>query len=217
MGKLLRDFGTFDLWKIEQNDLADFTKFVLRIYYEHHMHVSAPMDEVEACIKEDERLYPYTHFYAVKTKDGKTFGTINACLWNGKESLAIEREYNLDLKQLIKARGLTPPQIWHMGRFAIDRPIINQYETLRDTQGLFFKLLMAHAFAHVSAHPDNLMIAECDRKLQNTLVKLGVFSEELSEGHFVLGSEALPILNTGAGLQSFVEKHKHLLSYVQSE
>jgi hypothetical protein len=214
MGYILQNFKVFDLWKMEQNDLVDFTKFVLRIYYEHHLNVPAPIDEVEMCIKEDELLYPHTHFYALKTKEGNFFGAINACLWDGIEELAIEREYNLNLKQLIKARGLNPSEIWHVGRFAIDRKLINQNQILRKSQGFYFKLLMTYAFAHVCTHSDNLMIAECDKKLQGTLVKLGIVSEELSKGHFVLGSEALPILNTGAGLRPFVEKHKHLLNYV---
>ena len=214
MAKFLQNFGAFDLWKMEQNDLADFTTFVLRIYYEHHLQTPAPIEEVEACIEEDQRLCSHTHFYALKTKDGNIFGTINACLWDGKEKLAIEREYDLDLKRLIETRGLNPPEVWHMGRFAIDSKIINQNEALRATQGLFFRLLMTLAFAHVSRLPDNLMIAECDKKLQNILIKLGIFSEELSEEHFVLGSQALPILNTGAGLHLFVEKHKHLLNHV---
>jgi len=214
MGKLLRNFDTFDLWKMGQRDLVDFTKFVLRIYYKHHMNIPAPIEEIEACIKEDQRLYPYTHFYAVKTKDGNIFGTINACCWNGNEKLAIEREYNLDIKQLIKARGLNPPQVWHIGRFAIDRKFISQTQALRALQGLFFKLLITSAFSHICTHPDNLAIAECDTKLQRTLVKLGIVSEELSKGRIVLGSEALPILNTGEGVRAFVEKHKHLLSHV---
>jgi hypothetical protein len=214
MARFLQRFDAFDLWKMEQDDLADFTKFVLRIYYEHHLQTPAPIEEVEACIKEELQLYPDTHFYALKTKDGNIFGTINACLWDGKEKLAIEREYDLDLKQLIETRGLNPPQVWHIGRFAIDRKFINENQSLRALQGLYFKLLIVHAFAHISTHPDNLAIAECDRKLQSILVRLGISSEELGSERFVLGSQALPILNTGAGVRAFVDKHKHLLSYV---
>ncbi len=57
------------------------------------------------------------------------------------------------------------------------------------------------------------MIAECDRKLQKAFFALDIFCEELSSGHFVLGSEALPILNTGAGLHKFVEKYRHLFKH----
>jgi hypothetical protein len=210
----LNHFETFDLCKVKECDLADFTKFVLRIYYEHHLQVPPPIDEVEACIKEDKHLFKHSHFYALKTKEGEIFGTVNACLWNGEDELAIEREYNLDIKQLLKMRGLNPPQVWHIGRFAIDRQFINQNEKLKRFHVFYFKLLLTCAFSHVCIHPDNLAIAECDKKLQKTLVGLGVFSEELSKGHFVLGSEALPILNTGVGVQPFFDKHKHLISHV---
>jgi len=212
--KPLQDFEHFDLWKVELPDLADFTRFVLRIYYEHHLQIPAPIEEVETCIKEDEYRYERTHFYAVKTKSGEIFGAVNASLWDGKNKLTIEQEYNLDIKQFLKTRGLNPPQIWHTGRFAIDRKIINQNQTLRVMQGFYFKLLLTCAFSHVCTNPENVMIAECDEKLQKALVALGIYSEELSKGNFVLGSMALPILNTGAGLQSFFEKHKHLLGYV---
>ncbi len=92
MGVILRDFGAYKLWKMEQQDLEDFTKFVLRIYYEHHLNIQAPIEEVEACIKEDKRLYKYSYFYALKTEEGKTFGTVNASLWNGKVLTYIPRQ-----------------------------------------------------------------------------------------------------------------------------
>jgi hypothetical protein len=120
---------------------------------------------------------------------------------------------NLNIKELIKKLGLNPPQVWHVGRLAIDRQIINENPALRATQGIFFKKLITHAFAHICTHPDNLAIAECDRKLHSTLVRMGIASKELSAGHIIWGSEALPILNTGTGVQAFVEKHKHLLYY----
>jgi hypothetical protein len=128
--------------------------------------------------------------------------------------LAIEREYNLDIKRLIRERGLNPAEIWHVGRFAIDRQLINQNEALKAQQIFYFKLLITCVFVHICAHPDNIMIAECDTKLQGTLIKLGIFSEELSNGHFILGSDALPIFNTSAGLKPFFEKHKHIINYV---
>jgi len=214
MGKLLQSFEHFGLWKIERQDLAEFTKFVLRVNYEHHLQTQVPLDEIEMRIKEDERHFSDTHFYVLKTVCGQIFGTINACLWNGKDELAFEREYNLNLKTLINTLGLNPPQIWHIGRFAIDRKFVNQNETLGTFQKIYFKLLMTSVLVHVCTHSDNLMIAECDRKLQKILVKLGIVSQELSNGHMIMGSETLPILNTGAGVRPFVEKHKQLLSYV---
>ncbi len=214
MSCLLQDFGTYELWKIGKQDLAEFTKFVLCIYYGHHQNISPPVKEVEDCIKEDEHLYPCSHFYALKTKEGQIFGTINVCLWNGEEKLAIEREYNLDIKQLIKERGLTPPEIWHIGRFAIDRNIIKQNETLKTSQAVFFKLLMTLVFAHICRFPSNVVIVECDKKLYKTGKLLGIFSEQLSDERFVLGSQALPIIDTGAGLQFFFDRHKHLISHI---
>ncbi len=213
MAYILQDFEIFELWKIERQDLVEFTKFVLRIYYQHHQNIPPPVKEVENCIKEDERLYPYTHFYAIKTKDGQIFGTINVCLWNGEAKLAIEQEYNLDIKQLIKERGLNPPEIWHIGRFAIDRTIINRSETLKSKHSFYFQLLLVCALVHICTKPNNLMIAECDVKLQKALMAVGIFCEKLSEGHFVLGSQALPVINTGEGLQTFFDKYKYLLNY----
>ena len=217
MATLLQNFETFDLWKIEQHDLADYTKFVLRIYYEHHLHVPAPIEEVEACIKEDEERYSLTHFYALKTKNGQTFGTINVSKWNGKDEFAIDKEYGLNAKELIKTRGLTPPEIWHIGRFATDRQIINSNRELRLLQVLYFKLLLTCVFHHICAYPDNVMFAECDIKLQKTLNTLGIFSEELAEPQMILGSETVPIFNNGAGLQQFYDNHKYLIPNVLSQ
>lgn len=214
MGYVLQNFDAFDLWRIEHCDLADFTKFVLRINYEHHLNVNPPAEEIEAYIKEDERLHKCTHSYALKTKAGQIFGTINACLWDGKAEMAIERIYNISISQLIEARNSTPPEVWHIGRFAIDRKIIEQNESLRAKQGFFFKLLMTQAFAHICTNPDNLMIVECDKKLWKTGKLFGIFSESLSDGLFVLGSETLPVIDTGAGLRPFYRKHKHLLGHV---
>ncbi|MDR2906431.1 MAG: hypothetical protein LBU91_00360 [Bacteroidales bacterium] len=81
MGKLLLNFEAFDLWKIEREDLTDFTKFVVQINYEHHLQTSAPAEEIEAYIKKDEHIFDENaHFYALKTKNGQIFGTINAHL-----------------------------------------------------------------------------------------------------------------------------------------
>ncbi len=215
MAYIIQKFEAFDLWKIEQHETDDFTTFVLRIYYEHHLQIPAPIAEVEACIKEDRRLAPHSHFYALKTKEGKIFGTINACLWNGKDELAIEREYAINVNELIKTQGLNPHQVWHIGRFAIDRKIINQHKALRVSQGLYFRLLMTCAFAHICTHPENLMVVESDEKLYKTGKLLGIFTQPLGESHFILGSNALPVMDTGAGLLPFFNKHKHLLRYVQ--
>jgi len=214
MGKLLQKFEHFDLWKIERQDLAEFTKFVLRVNYEHHLQTVAPIEEIEACCKEDEYSYEDKHFYALKTKDGQIFGTIKAWLWNGKDKLAMEEEYGLDIKQIIKARGLNPPQIWYTGRIAIDRKLINQSPELRALKVFYFKLLLTCFFAHVCTHPENVTVSSIDKKMHKAFIKLGIVCEELGEGHFTMGSEALPVINTGAGLQPFFEKHKHLLNYV---
>jgi len=214
MKKPLQVFETFDLWQPEQSDLAEFTKFVLRIYYEHHLHTPAPIDEVNACIKEDLALFPNGHFYTLKTKEGEIFGTIGVSLWDGKAKLAIEQEYDLDITHEIKTRGLNPPQVWNIRRFATDRQMIKQRSELRPFHALYFKLLLTCVFHHICAYPNNAMVAECDCKLQRTLISLGISSEELSKPHFVLGSQAVPIFNTGAGLQEFYDNHKHLLNHV---
>jgi len=213
MGKLLQNFETFDLWREELCDIANFTQFVFDVYYEHHWQSQPPKEEVDACIKEDLARFPYTHYYALKTKEGQIFGTINTALWQGTYELAFEREYNLNIRELIKTRELNPPQVWHVGRFAIDRKFINQNESLKATQGLFFKLLMTCAFMPVCADPNNLMIAESEVQLWKIGKRLGIFSETLSESRMVLGSESFPVLDTGSGLQPFVDNHKHLLSY----
>jgi len=214
MAKLLQKFEHFDLWKIEHPDLAEFTKFVLRVNYEHHLKTTAPIEEVETNIEKDQYNSQDKCFYVLKTKDGKIFGTIMAWLWDGNGTLDLEKDYDLDVKHLIKTRGLNPPQIWYTGRIAVDRTIVNQSEELKAQQGLYFKLLLTVCFAHICTHPENAMVSEFDYRMHKTYVKLGIVSEELAETRFTLGSEAVPILNTGAGLQPFVDKYKHLLNYV---
>jgi hypothetical protein len=217
MAILLQSFNDFDLWKIEREDLVDFTKFVLRVNYEHHLQTSPPIEEVEACVKKDKDSFSLTHCYAMKTKNGQTFGTINVSKWNGRDEFDIDKEFNLNVKELIKTRGLTPPEIWHIGRFATDRKIINSNRELRLLQAFYFQLLLTCVFHHICAFPDNVMFAECDIKLQKTLNTLGIFSEELAEPHIILGSETVPIFNTGAGLQQFYDNHKHLIPNVLSQ
>jgi|GEM_PF-2034241 len=214
MAKLLQNFEAFDLWEEELCDIANFTQFVFGVFYEHHWQSQPPVEEVEACIKEDLARYPNTHFYTLKTKDKRIFGSITACLWNGEPKLTLEREYNLNIRELIKARGLNPPQMWHLGRIAIDRNIINQDQMLKKTQGMFFKLLMTCAFSHVCTDPNNIMIAESEVQLWKVAKLLGISSEILGEARLSLGTESFPVIDTGAGLQPFVNKHKHLLNYV---
>jgi hypothetical protein len=81
-------------------------------------------------------------------------------------------------------------------------------------QVMFFQLLTTCTFSLVTTHPENIFISESDSKLQKTFFKLGVCTEPLSEEKFCLGSNALPVLITGAGLKPFVDKHKHLLNHL---
>lgn len=216
MGKLLQTFDTFDLWKMDRHDLVEYTSFVVRINYEHHLQILPPTAEIEACVKKDEENFPFSHFYALKTKDGKIFGTINASLWDEQKVSAFERDFKVNITQILKTKK-SPPQIWHIGRFAIDRKAIKQNKTLLAKQVFYFKLLPTCAFAHVCTDPNNLLIIDTDPKIFEISKRFGVFYKQLGEAQFVMGSNVLPAINTGTGLMPFFEKHKHLLNYVLPE
>lgn len=49
------------------------------------------------------------------------------------------------------------------------------------------------------------MIIKCDEKLRETVKKLDIYLEALSTKRFILGSQIVPIINTGVGLLPFYE------------
>jgi len=201
---LVKDFGEYALYHFSNNMAQNICKFIVRVYYDvHKQQVSNDVinHDVQKACKEEINLFSESHYYAIVNKKGEIVGSIRAGMWNKKAKLPIHDEFNV-------LPTIHNGNVWHIGRFAVDPSKMD--ENLRKHRVMIFKLLLYHAIQHVCTEENNIMFAECDRKLHEKVKLLNICSKEIGESKQYIGSETVPIFNTSNGLKLFLWNHKHL-------
>lgn len=69
---------------------------------------------------------------------------------------------------------------------------------------------MANALQHIYAERTNILIAECDKKLFDKLQLMEIYSSQIGDSKYYLGSETVPMFNTAIGVKRFVEQNNAL-------
>ncbi|WP_421920378.1 hypothetical protein [Marinifilum sp.] len=211
MDTLLCDFGNYSLWLVSEENLVKISNFIVKVNQEFHLKTNTiNYYELIKTITLDLESYSSSHFYAIKNRNHEIIGSIKAQKWDGITKLPIEEDFKIDLKEVLQSLPFTPSEVWHIGRFAIDQKKIISDPYLRKFRITYLKMLLANSFQHISKKPDNIAIAECDKKLFEKLKLMGIQSAALKESKYYLGSETLPILNTGMGVNQFVNDNKNL-------
>jgi len=203
---LVKDFGEYALHRFSNCMAQVICEFVVRVNYDiHKCQASNGVIEqnVQKTYKEELNLFGESHYYAIANKKDEIVGSIRAGMWNKKEKLPIQKDFDIP-----PAYSNHNGNVWHIGRFAVDPSKMN--ENLRKHRLMIFKLLLFHAIQHVCAEEDNIMLAECDRKLHEKVKLLNICSREIGESKQYIGSETVPIFNTSNGLKLFLWNHKHL-------
>ncbi|ULT26336.1 hypothetical protein KUH03_05335 [Sphingobacterium sp. E70] len=88
---------------------------------------------------------------------------------------------------------------WHIGRFVISGKIIGNRINI-------LKKMLFDAFYGPYSLGNGLIIAECDRKVVNTLRKLEIESYQLGDPIIYFYSETLPIYIKSQWLETFIKK-----------
>lgn len=189
---------------ISKRQLLEFTKFVAREYYNHNFQNEQNTEliqrEIDSMYDEDVKQFPYSLYYAAKSHN-KIIGTIKVTQWNGKDTLPIQKLFDINVK---KEKVFGKGSVWHVGRFATS--------SISTQQDIFlFKKLMVYAIRPICNDISGVMFAECDTKLLRVMTFLGIKTTILGKAIEYLHSETLPIYITSQGLMPFLSKNIHLV------
>jgi N-acyl-L-homoserine lactone synthetase len=102
-----------------------------------------------------------------------------------------ERIWGIEISGLAGRMPFIPPQIWHLGRLAVDREIVAADPHLAVMRLTLFKTLLVAAFRHICTHEHNLMVAECDTRLNNKIKLMGIHLQVLGAPVNYMGPEVM--------------------------
>lgn len=212
MKKLVKNYGDFSLWEItERNELQQIDRFILHIYYYHHLKQrNYPKEELKSMILEDLKALPNSSFYVITDEEEEIVGTIKSELWDNNTTLSIERDFLVNVKYFIQGLQQNPQKIFHIGRFAIDQDKIRKKTALRKKRITILKLLMYYALLPVTENNSNIFFCECDQKLYLKLNIMGLYPHVIGSSKFCMGSQTVPIYCDNAGIKDFFNQNKHL-------
>lgn len=212
MKKLVKNYGDFSLWKItERNELQQIDRFILHIYYYHHLKQSNyPQKELRNMIFEDINALPNSSFYVITDDEEEIVGTIKSELWDDRKKLPIEKDFRVDLNRFIQGLSYQPQKVFHIGRFAIDQDKIRKKTALRKKRLTILKLLMYYALLPVMENSSNIFICECDQKLYSKLNLLGLYPHEIGTSKLCMGSYTVPIYCDNAGIKDFFTQYNQI-------
>lgn len=175
--------------------------FVVRENYNHHQSFyddDIMKNEIDK-IYTEEQSYEGKRTFVSTDENGEINGTIRVIKWNYKDTLPIQKIFNINPIDLMLKDVYG---VYHIGRFAIKK----ENNSIRT-----FKTLMTLAIEEVLKEEKSFAIAECDAKLLKILNVLGIGFIRLSEAMNYLGSETIPILLPYDGLKSFYNNNVDLL------
>lgn len=211
MDILLNDFNDYSLWLVSKKNLPNISQFILKVNHQFHLksnHLNHK--DLIKTTEADLACFSSSYFYTIKNRKHEIIGSIKAQRWDNHSILPLEEDFNIKLCDLVKNLPFTPPEVWHIGRFAIDQEKIKTDPILRKHRISFLKVLLSNAFKHFIATPNNIAIAECDKKLFQKLKLLQINSTEIGQSKIYLGSETVPILNTAKGVEIFIKTNENL-------
>lgn len=215
MRNLICAYNDFSLWEIkEKNELHQLDQFVLKVYYYHHLKQNFyPKNELSVMIQEDIDSLTNSSFFVAFDNNMQIIGTIKLQKWDGENELSIEKDFKVDLKEILRSLPSKPKQIYHIGRFAIDQNLIRRDPGLTQNRLKILKLLMYYALFPVFEKKSNIFLCECDDKLLTKLKLLGIYPQVIGPPKVHLGSKTLPIYCNHDGIKEFI-KQNDCLSYV---
>ncbi|WP_324755842.1 hypothetical protein [Sphingobacterium thalpophilum] len=189
--------------KLRKDELPDLIDFYLRATQEHYK-LSAYSEQdyqtdYASLIGEDLVFFDQSEYYVLRSKtDNGIYASIRITYWDKETNLSIQKLF------AIKTEDLLLPDIenfWHIGRFVISGRIAGNRINI-------LKKMLFDAFYVPYSLEAGLIIAECDRKVVNTLRKLEIESYQLGDPIIYLYSETLPIYIRSEWLEVFIQKNR---------
>ena len=111
----------------------------------------------------------------------------------------IDKKVSNELSQ--ELQSIEYQNICHIGRLAIKQ----------GTDTLIFKVLTLLAFGIVCENEKNILIAECDIRLFETLRLMGINIRSVGEPYFCLGSEVVEVFAVYKDIYPYFSRHKQFI------
>jgi hypothetical protein len=212
MKELVKNFNTFSVCKITgKMELEKLSKLVISVNYKHHLNQHFyPHNEFKKIYQEDIKALGDSVFYAIYDDKDEIFASVKCQKWNHVAVLAIEKDFNVDLRYFIHGLGFQPREVFHIGRFVIDQDKIRKSKSLRQNRLHILKLLMYFAMLPVYSNKSNIFFCECDEKLFTKLNFLGLFPQIIGEPIEYMGSKTIPIYCDYNGIKNFFNQNKNI-------
>ncbi len=190
--------------KLNKSELPELIHFYLVTTREHYKLDSYSEEaykfDFESLMGEDQIFFDCSIYYVLRSK---LHNSIHACIritfWDKETSLPIQKLFDIETESLLIPHVTN---FWHIGRFVISGKIVGNRINI-------LKKMLFDAFYGPHCLGSGLVIAECDRKVVNTLRKLEIESYQLGDPIIYLYSETLPIYIKSEWLEAFIEKNKY--------
>jgi len=198
------------LERLDSKEVYSLSKFVVEENFNHHTEKEGVQNinsDILSVYEEEIKYVQNSQIFVCKNDSGNITGSIRVLKWNYIDRLPIQTLFGIN--PFLTLQGAPLHEIWHIGRFAINKNI-------KDSS--LFKKLMVCAIAPILTHKDNIAFAECDKKLLRVMSLLGIKAKVVGKSIQYLGSETVPVSFSYEGLIGFYENNKHLVeSYILPE
>ncbi len=188
--------------KLNSDELPELIHFYLvttQVHYklDEYSEQDYQMD-YESLIGEDRVFFDQSIYYVLRSrKDNGIHASIRITYWDKETCLPIQKLFDIKTEDLLIS-GID--NFWHIGRFVISGKIIGNRINI-------LKKMLFDAFYGPYSLGSGLIIAECDRKVVNTLRKLEIESYQLGDPIIYFYSETLPIYIRSQWLEAFIQKN----------
>ena len=189
--------------KLKKEELFELIHFYLRTTAEYYNLDDSHNEEYTSHYKnllgEDLSFFDNSIYYVLRDRKlHNIHASIRITYWDRETILPIQKLFSVTKEELL---SLKLNHYWHIGRFIISKRIEGQRISI-------LKKMLFDAFFPPYSLDKGLIIAECDKKLVNTLLRLGIPSYELGSPIIYLYSETLPIYIKTEWLDFFIQKNK---------
>lgn len=208
---IVKEHPFFTVWQVAEPNLPGFSRFVAGVNCKRSQQPGVSCGAMANEMSDEDIMYcKNSFFYAVKTRKNKIAGTVRVCRWEAGMVFPAERLWGIEIPGLAERMPFISPQIWHLGRLAVDGGEVAVDPHLAAMRVTLFKTLLVAAFRHICTHEHNLMVAECDTRLSDKIKLLGIRLKVLGSPLNYMGSEVVPVCCTGKELQLFIKKYGYV-------
>ena len=211
---LIHNFEKSNLYKIGWSELPQYTQFVFDVYRNastDEQPWNLTQKDLNTMYREDQTYFPHSVYFGFMNAHNELIGTMKATQKTDLVLLPAEVEYGVDVRQLSQAFGITPHNIWHCGRLAVNK---QKAKAAGMASRHLFLTLLFHSFQHITQHPGAIFLAEADKRIYDLFHQVGVPMQQIAKGKTYLGSETYPVVISHEDMLDWMELYTCELAFI---